>query len=244
MPYPNDCIKRLLKSQSNAHQYIDAIKNEINRGSLRNGKVGGEADVHPLLDPNRPHMLPTPKADSKHSSRDYVIPSSFLPTPITPMSPIAGAVTGAPPPLFNTNHTNGEVERKMINHTHEMLWNKNKKANNDVKDHNENLKRIEYILAKHFHSPSGEKIGFPVCDINKDLLGFFRESDVGEGRFFPLSSINNFDPRQATDVRRILEEAINQRSDSVHRLKDCGTIASLFDHAIVYDWSREFSQHG
>ena len=79
--------------------------------------------------------------------------------------------------------------------------------------------------------------------MNKELIGFFRESDVGEPRFSPIANVSSFDINRKNEVNKIVEEAINQRSEAIHRLKDYGTLASLFDHVMVYDWSREFSQH-
>ena len=40
----------------------------------------------------------------------------------------------------------------------------------------------------------------------------------------------------------MLEDAISQQSDAMHRLQDYESLASLYDHAMVHDWSREFSQ--
>jgi hypothetical protein len=245
MPYPNDCIKKIMNSYStNIHQCLEVLRKGIEKGLLQSGRAGGETDTRSFAKTSDsslrspPSMLSrTNNQDPKHNYRDYPIPSNFLPTPITPMSP----VIGHPSALSQANHSDSDRKRPI--HQPEIVWNKNKRTNHDVPDNNEHLKRIEYVLAKHFRSPNGDLLGFPVCDVNKELLGFFRESDVGEGNFFPIPSDDDFDAKQSADVKRILEEAITQRSDAVHRLRDCGSIASLFDHAMVYDWSREFSQH-
>lgn len=242
MPYPNDCIKQLTKSFSaNIHPYLELIRQGIDNGKQRsNNNLGVSKRVDDLQSTKtgettpRSPIIANPNIDVNHAYRDFLLPNNFLPTPITPLSPITGVVPA---------QLNLEEERKRSSHQHEMVWSKKKRGNSlDSNDYNEQLKRIEFILARHFHSANGEKIGFPVFDINEELLGFFREV-AGEGTFYPISTVENFDPRQAPEVKRVLEEAVSQQSDAVHRLSDCGTLASLFDHAMVYDWSREFSQH-
>jgi hypothetical protein len=41
---------------------------------------------------------------------------------------------------------------------------------------------------------------------------------------------------QATEI---LNEAMENKSDSVYALKDWGSISNLIDHALVYDWSKD-----
>lgn len=237
MPYPNDCIKRLTKSYSNnIFQCLEILQNGIDQGLIANNdrvtNGVGENVAHQngkMIDPNfrSSSLLQSPNAESK-MYRDYSMASNILPTPLHQMSPL---------PATTQNHNNDE-ERK-----HTNSWNRNKFNNHDSGEYNEQLKKIDFIFAKHLLSNSGEKLGFPVCDVNKELIGFFRESDVGEPRFSPIANVSSFDINRKNEVNKIVEEAINQRSEAIHRLKDYGTLASLFDHVMVYDWSREFSQH-
>ena len=229
MPYPNDCIDRLMKSYSrNVHRCLESTKHEIDQGTAQNTHTRG-----PMLGP----ILPNQGIDQNSIYRDYMLSSNFITTPITPNSPMTGGVPAASQFHSCQNH---EEEKKRATRQPEMVWRKG--GTGDSQEYNELLNHIEYILARHIFSPNGEKLGFPVCDIDKELIGFFRESDVGEGTFHPLSSIEHFDERQISDIKPMLNEAINQRSDAVHKRQDCGTLASLFDHAMVYDWSREFNQ--
>ena len=233
MPYPNDCIKRLTKSYSNnIFQSLEILQNGLDQGLITsNDRITngiGENEEHQnskMFDPNfRPSsLLHSPNAETK-MYRDYSTAPNIFPTPLHHMSPL---------PATTQNHE----ERK-----HTNSW-KNKLNNHDSIEYNEQLKQIDFIFAKHLLSNSGEKLGFPVCDVNKDLVGFFRESDVGEPRFSPIANVSAFDINQKNEVTKIIEEAVDQRSEAIHRLKDYGTLASLFDHVMVYDWSREFSQN-
>jgi len=240
MPYPNDCIKRLMNAySSNIGSCLDIIQQGIEIGMRGNGELVGSDNVlfEKTMDinPGSPPSLQTnSNINSKQGYNDLTFPST-LPTPITPMLPMRGFNNAINEPNQNIRE---DRMRSPPQNDRGTLRN-----SLDPHEYNELLKKIEFILARHFHSISGEKLGFPVCDTKKDLLGFFRESEMGEGCFYPISTIENFDNRQASEIKRILEEAINQSSDAVHRLQDCGSLVSLFDHAMVYDWSREFSQH-
>ncbi len=248
MPYPNDVIKILMKSYSSVYHCLEIIKHEADRLQRNNGGIVGRGEILPFVKrqeniPKSPIQHPPTETKLVYNSRDFSFPTNFQPAvPITPLSPLVTTV-----PFDAQNQQNIEEDRKRSNQQQEIEWSKHQKRGStsslDSNNYNEQLKKIDFILARNFHSMNGEKIGFPVCDSNKELLGFFRESEVGEGKFYPVSVVENYDPRMTTEVKRTIDEAINQRSDAVHRLKDCGgQLASLFDHAMVYDWSREFSQ--
>lgn len=102
---------------------------------------------------------------------------------------------------------------------------------------------VEYVLAKQFKAlRTGERLGFPAYSANKEILGFYRESNtkVGVGQFTPISSHQNeFGPLEILQATEILQEAIAKKSGAVHALKDWGSIAALMDHALVYDWSKD-----
>lgn len=243
MPYPNDCIKRLTGSySSNIISCLEVLQNGLDKGMIMNGRssnVVGENEFNQYpksVESNyRSPLLHSPIAESKMMYKDYSSSTSNIaPIPLNQMSPMA--VMPSTPQNQAVHSNNGERKRS-------GSWNQNKVFNHDSSDYNDQLKRIDFIFAKHLLSLNGERLGFPVCDVNNDLIGFFRESDVGEPRFFPISSISGFDLDQKNEVNKVVAEARNQRSDAVHRLKDYGTLASLFDHVMVYDWSREFSQN-
>ncbi len=220
MPYPNDCIKRLTRSYStNVLHCLEVLQNGLDRGIVGDSRSANDANASNF----RPSLLHSPNSDSKNFF------NNIQPTPLSQMSPMAII-----PPTPQTHP--GERKRS-------GSWSKNKLNNHDSDDYNDQLKKIDFIYAKHLVSVKGDKLGFPVCDVNNDLIGFFRESDVGEPRFFPISNMAGLDVNQKNEVNKVVEEAVNQRNDAVHRLKDYGTLASLFDHVMVYDWSREFSQH-
>ena len=103
-------------------------------------------------------------------------------------------------------------------------------------------KQAEHILAKQFVSMNGTKLGLPVFNPNKELLGFYRESEVGEGSFSPLNQ-NIVTPREVQHVTFLLEEAISQNNPAVHSLKDWGSLAQMLDHAMVYDWSKDLTSN-
>eukprot|EP00980_Cylindrotheca_fusiformis_P028006 scaffold22575_cov141-Cylindrotheca_fusiformis.AAC.37 len=102
---------------------------------------------------------------------------------------------------------------------------------------------VVYVLAKQYKAlRTGERLGFPAYSANKEILGFYRESNgkVGVGSFHPLSRHrNDFGPLQVLQANEILEDAIAKKSEAVHALKDYGSMANLLDHALVYDWSKD-----
>ena len=102
---------------------------------------------------------------------------------------------------------------------------------------------VEFVLAKQYKAlRSGERLGFPAYNANKEILGFYRESStkVGVGQFIPISRHrNDFGPLEIMQATEILEDALEKKSDAVHALKDWGSISNLLDHALVYDWSKD-----
>lgn len=102
--------------------------------------------------------------------------------------------------------------------------------------------RVEYVLAKHYKSfTTGETLGFPAFSREKELLGFFRQSDTCVRNF---SSVQQYQltPQELQDASLVLQESCHQKSPSVHSLKDLGSLASMLDHALVYDWSKDITK--
>jgi hypothetical protein len=107
---------------------------------------------------------------------------------------------------------------------------------------------VEYVLAKQYKSMrTGDRLGFPAYSASKEILGFYRESStkVGVGQFVPIRNLahefGSMEIMQATDI---LGESILAKSEAVHALKDWGSISSLIDHALVYDWSKDIDGSG
>lgn len=96
---------------------------------------------------------------------------------------------------------------------------------------------VEYILAKQFKSiRTGERLGFPAYSVNKELLGFYQtpSNKVGPGVFVPLSE-SDFGPAERLHARKILEQA---DEESVHSLKEWGSVLNMLNRALVYEWSQ------
>jgi hypothetical protein len=102
---------------------------------------------------------------------------------------------------------------------------------------------VAYVLAKQFKATrTGERLGFPAYSESKEILGFYRESNmkVGVGQFIPITNHEeDFGPLEIMQATEILNEAMENKSDSVYALKDWGSISNLIDHALVYDWSKD-----
>ena len=100
---------------------------------------------------------------------------------------------------------------------------------------------VEYVLAKQYKSVrTGERLGFPAYSIEHEILGFYRESTskVGVGQFVPVAA-QDFGPHEMQQAKKILQGAIAEKSDAVHALKEWGSISSLIDHCLVYDFSKD-----
>jgi hypothetical protein len=98
--------------------------------------------------------------------------------------------------------------------------------------------QIAYVLARQFKSNrTGDRLGFPAYSHAKELLGFYRESSVGVTRF--ISHHHSCGPSERHEAVSMFHEAIRVKSDAVHALADWGTMVSLLDHAMVYDWSKD-----
>jgi hypothetical protein len=104
---------------------------------------------------------------------------------------------------------------------------------------------VEYVLAKQYKSVrTGERLGFPAYSIEHEILGFYRESTtkVGVGQFVPVTA-QDFGPHEIQQAKKILQGAIAEKSDAVHALKEWGSISSLIDHCLVYDFSKDIGDN-
>ena len=147
---------------------------------------------------------------------------AYNPIPVTPLT---------------STFKNLPMERDMSVSENEARQN----VSNQPNQENGTNKQAEYIFAKQFLSIKGTKLGLPVFNSNKELLGFHRESEVGEGTFSPLNH-NIVLPRETQHATFLLvEEAISQNNQAVHSLEDWGSLAQMLDHAMVYDWSKDLA---
>eukprot|EP00522_Entomoneis_paludosa_P015027 CAMPEP_0172457494 /NCGR_PEP_ID=MMETSP1065-20121228/22650_1 /TAXON_ID=265537 /ORGANISM="Amphiprora paludosa, Strain CCMP125" /LENGTH=627 /DNA_ID=CAMNT_0013211281 /DNA_START=155 /DNA_END=2035 /DNA_ORIENTATION=- len=100
---------------------------------------------------------------------------------------------------------------------------------------------VEFVLAKQYKSVrTGERLGFPAYSAVYELLGFYRESanKVGASHFVTLRP-QDFGPNEKQEAQKILEAAIENKSNAVHALKDWGSMARLIDHCLVYNFSKD-----
>lgn len=109
-------------------------------------------------------------------------------------------------------------------------------------DSSDDESKVEYVLAKQYKSSqTGEPLGFPAYSAQKEIIGFFRESGVGVRNFCPIRRFS-FGPKERRQATEILQEAMVKNSMAVHSLKNWGSLASLLDHALVYDWSKDIQK--
>ncbi|GAX11739.1 hypothetical protein FisN_7Lh120 [Fistulifera solaris] len=108
----------------------------------------------------------------------------------------------------------------------------------DMDDH-EDESRVEYVLAKQFKSFStGEILGFPAYSAHRQIVGFFREIGNGSRQFSSIRK-HYFNASERQQASEVLLQEISKKSPAVHALKDWGSLPSLLDHALVYDWSKD-----
>jgi hypothetical protein len=102
--------------------------------------------------------------------------------------------------------------------------------------------KIHYILAKQFKAiGTGECLGLPAFNESMIMLGFYVESDrkLGAGTFVPLEMHSGFGPKEISQAKIILEQAIEKNSQAVHNIKSFDSMESMLDHALVYMWTKE-----
>jgi hypothetical protein len=123
---------------------------------------------------------------------------------------------------------------------------------------------VEYVLAKQYKSlRTGEHLGFPAFSVRRRLVGFYREATEGVGgvgaaggapgaiaggrggsmrrplKFAPFSRSAVDRDEISQQASAVLQKAMAGRSEALHALKDWGSITSMVDHALVYDWSKD-----
>lgn len=103
---------------------------------------------------------------------------------------------------------------------------------------------VEYVLARQYKSlRTGHRLGFPAYSLNREILGFYRDSpnNVGIRLFIPISD-DDFGPGEKVQATKILDGAIRLSSRAVQSVKECGSIASALDRCLVYEFSKDISE--
>eukprot|EP00977_Amphora_coffeiformis_P026121 scaffold24070_cov92-Amphora_coffeaeformis.AAC.3 len=105
---------------------------------------------------------------------------------------------------------------------------------------------VEYVLARQYKSlRTGERLGFPAYSVDRFILGFYRDSprNAGLRQLIPISD-EDFGPSEKLQAKKILDEAISSNSGAVQSVKECGSIASVLDRCLVYDFSKDIGGGG
>ena len=103
--------------------------------------------------------------------------------------------------------------------------------------------QVTYVLAKQYKSlRSGQRLGFPAFDADRQIIGFFQDSTskIGMERFIPIRRLaNDFGAVERDQAAQILRDAIESRSEALHCIKNYDSVNSLLASALVYDWSNK-----
>ena len=105
---------------------------------------------------------------------------------------------------------------------------------------------VEHVLARQYKSfRTGERLGFPAYNVDRTILGFYRDSprNAGVRQFIPVSD-EDFGPSEKMQAKKILDEAISTNSGAVQSVKECGSIACVLDRCLVYDYSKDIGGGG
>lgn len=245
MPYPNDCISRIMNSYSkDIKRCLLVLQDAIARvGS------NGNVERHPDVDANRrtqmsvmnpPAVTGAPPYFPGNTDYDNYFPhNTFEATPVTPQTLQNFQNVSHSSAIHTTLDTQDNSDPRKRQRHDDTIYSPKKDMDTPMSQEDTGTKDVEYILAKNF-----KKLGFPVYNSVKDLIGFYRESnsEIGVGNFFRLSS-TELSPRDRIEATRCLEEAIAQKSQAVHCIKDWQSLTSMFDQAMVYDWSKDFNGH-
>lgn len=261
MPNPNPLISRALSSYSEStrgylrvlEQAVMGPNSAISAGSYASSGHGDSPFPHPNL------VVHGPPSDAPYGMPMMYgrqgMPMGQPAMPIGPQLPLGMGRPGPPPMDFPTYFPRGPRQDEF--EESEPLSVAAPSAQGQVPAAQASGRRetgvlqssalreseVEYVLAKQYKSlRTGERLGFPAYSSRKEILGFYRESKVGnQYMFVPVSrSTADYDEivQQATDV---LQEAMDSKNEAVHALRDWGSISNLIDHALVYEWSKDIS---
>lgn len=95
--------------------------------------------------------------------------------------------------------------------------------------------RVEYMLSQQFKSiTNNQRLGYPCYDENKHLLGFYLQSK-NRYKFVPT----DFGSLQKEQASEILKAAA---PESVQTKSEHGSLSSMLNHALVYEWSKDVAK--
>mmetsp|Transcript_13610 Transcript_13610/g.19468 ORF Transcript_13610/g.19468 Transcript_13610/m.19468 type:complete len:455 (-) Transcript_13610:69-1433(-) len=116
----------------------------------------------------------------------------------------------------------------------------NTQAEEDLEGENAQA-NVQYVLAREFILKTHERLGFPAYSTTKDILGFYKESDINAGnrRFIPFQScLNRIGQDEMTQAKTLLENAIAKGSLAVYQRKDWDSLTNMVDNASDDDWTK------
>jgi hypothetical protein len=106
--------------------------------------------------------------------------------------------------------------------------------------------QVMYVLAKQYKSlRTGQRLGFPAFNIDKEIIGFFPESStkVGVEKFISIHHLKqDFGAFERDQASQALKDSIASRSEALHCIKDYDSVSSLLASALVFDWSNKGSK--
>ncbi len=219
-------------SEINSCLYV--LKDSIEKGTV--GPPQLSANGARRVEQRGPPPLPDQYYGIKNDY-DLSPQSPFFATPVTPQTFPQNFSSNRAPQLPHVSMLEQhEHSRKRSRQESEVHWSPQRVIGGDDSwQQDDTTKDVEYILAKDFR-----KLGFPVYNSNKAIIGFYRESntEIGVGQFSPLSQhTDELGPDVIAEAHRTIIEAIAQKNQALHCKKDWGSVVSMFDHAMVYDWS-------
>jgi hypothetical protein len=267
MVNPNTCISRILNmyTENVRDDLRTLLRNVETLTQNQGGGQGSSPGRLPFSPPGNPASMDISRQHQNINSQPAraSLPSGMMPPPMNMPQNSHPAEMIFPPgmpmphqhypmqPFMQRTH----ADEGMVNHNDGMqmmmgmdnstphMPRQPSSAMQGYDDEDSRESEVEYVLAKQFKAlRTGERLGFPAYSANKEILGFYRESNtnVGVGQFTPISHHQNeFGPLEIMQATEILEEAIAKKSGMVHSLKDWGSISALMDHALVYDWSKD-----
>ena len=242
MKNPNEKVNEILdmythETRGHLHTLLHAVEQSINPSKPEYMCVGAVLPPHGvtphLSNPLRPEMrqLHQHSYHQEYSRAPHSIKPIRLSREIEHRNRAQNHSQGVPPveqgahppPLQRVPHSE---ETRASN------------AEYDISETTDTQTDVHYILATTFNSiRTDQLLGLPAFDIKAQLVGFYRESNIGNGaRFISIQKHkNDFDIDELEHASRILKQALVNRSQIVYTLKDWGCLKSMVGHALMSD---------
>jgi hypothetical protein len=252
---PNAFIARILAAYNEStRDHLQVLRRAVEQSGMLYNREGRGYEQREQYNPQ--HIMPQHAVPSHVPARLQFTPGGTPPPPsgVAMQKSIPGLSRGtAKVPQFSAAYYPQSSGGPPSPTTHGFSGQRRhatepKPPNQDDDDNDDYIDEssVEYVLAKQFKAfQTGEKLGFPAYSASKEILGFYRESDtrVGVRHFVPIRRhAAYFGPTEFHQATEILEQAIAQNSEAVHAMKDWGSLVTLLDHALVYDWSKDIGR--